>query len=228
MNKTFATLTTACFAAVLVLGGATVANATNDKNHKVTICHATSSSTNPWVTITVARAALKAHEGHADLIPAPPGGCPVPEVVVPPVDVPVDPIDPPTEEPVDPPVDVPEETTPETPVGPPYTPPVVDCAEGTVPGILNEQGDPTACVSNDPCPGFDVCPVDEPEVPVAPPVAVPPVEPTAPVAAFVPQQLPTLPVTELAYTGSSPLVPAGIASLLLAVGGFLLSRKVRA
>jgi len=42
-------------------------------------------------------------------------------------------------------------------------------------------------------------------------------------------QLPTVPVSaELARTGSSPLVPAGIASLLLAVGGFLLRRKVRA
>jgi len=194
MNKTFATLTTACFAGALVLGGATVANATNDKDHKVTICHATSSETNPWVTITVARAALKAHEGHGDLIPAPPGGCPVPVVVVPPVDVPVDPIDPvdpvdpidpPTEEPVDPPVDVPEEPTPETPVE-----------------------EPT-----------------EPEIPVA--TSETPVEEVP--AAFVPQQLPTLPATELAYTGgSSPLIPAGVASLLMAAGAFLLRRKVRA
>ena len=75
-------------------------------------------------------------------------------------------------------------------------------------------------------------PVVEPPVVTPPvvesPVVESPVEPTTPVAAFVPQQLPTLPVTELAYTGSSPLIPAGIASLLLAVGGFLLSRKVRA
>ena len=43
---------------------------------KVTICHATGSATNPWVTITVAEPSLTAHASHGDQIPAPPGGCP--------------------------------------------------------------------------------------------------------------------------------------------------------
>jgi hypothetical protein len=66
----------------------------------------------------------------------------------------------------------------------------------------------------------NVCPVvEEPETPVEPPVVDVPTD----------IQLPTVPVSaELARTGSSPLIPAGIASLLLAVGGFLLRRKVRA
>ena len=44
---------------------------------KVTICHATSSDTNPYVTITISQAGLHGHSGHADdLIPAPADGCP--------------------------------------------------------------------------------------------------------------------------------------------------------
>ncbi|WP_221090301.1 hypothetical protein [Deinococcus aquaedulcis] len=45
-------------------------------NDKVTICHATGSETNPYNLITVSRNALSAHEGHGDIIPAPPEGCP--------------------------------------------------------------------------------------------------------------------------------------------------------
>jgi len=38
------------------------------------------------------------------------------------------------------------------------------CAPGTVPGWLNEKGEPTSCVSNHPCPGFDAnaCPPADP------------------------------------------------------------------
>ena len=46
---------------------------------KVTICHATGSSTNPYVEITVSRNAVPAHTRHQDgrdLVPAPAGGCP--------------------------------------------------------------------------------------------------------------------------------------------------------
>src|SRR3954452_5848809 len=42
---------------------------------KVTICHHTGSQSNPWVQITVAEPALKAHRKHGDLVPAPAGGC---------------------------------------------------------------------------------------------------------------------------------------------------------
>src|SRR3954465_2909907 len=43
---------------------------------KVTICHHTGSQSNPWVQITVAEPAVKAHRRHGDLVPAPAGGCP--------------------------------------------------------------------------------------------------------------------------------------------------------
>src|SRR3954452_5993764 len=46
---------------------------------KMTICHATHSSTNPYVEITVSNNAIPAHDRHQDdedMIPAPPGGCP--------------------------------------------------------------------------------------------------------------------------------------------------------
>ena len=45
----------------------------------VTICHATGSLTHPYVTITVAKSALAAHQTHQDrrdIIPAPSKGCP--------------------------------------------------------------------------------------------------------------------------------------------------------
>jgi len=46
---------------------------------KVTICHHTGSSSHPWVQITIAQRAVKAHAKHGDLIPAPSGGCPAAE-----------------------------------------------------------------------------------------------------------------------------------------------------
>ena len=141
MKRTFTLIGVGILAASLSLAGATAANATTEKT---TICHATSSESNPWVQITVADSSLDAHEGHSDLIPAPVDGCPVP-VVVPPVDVPVDPIDPDVEVPVDPPVDVPEEPT-EEPTEEPEVPTEepTDTAAPVVPVVVPE--DPTTQV----------------------------------------------------------------------------------
>jgi hypothetical protein len=52
---------------------------THAKAGKTTICHATGSATNPFVTITISNNALPAHRRHQDgrdMIPAPAGGCP--------------------------------------------------------------------------------------------------------------------------------------------------------
>jgi hypothetical protein len=52
---------------------------THAKAGKTTICHATGSATNPFVTITISDNALPAHRRHQDgrdIIPAPAGGCP--------------------------------------------------------------------------------------------------------------------------------------------------------
>lgn len=49
------------------------------KKEKVTICHATGSAKNPYVTISVSENALAAHAEHQDardIIPAPAAGCP--------------------------------------------------------------------------------------------------------------------------------------------------------
>ena len=52
-------------------------NSGSSGSDKVTICHATSSTTNPYVTITIATSGLNGHSGHAgDIIPAPASGCP--------------------------------------------------------------------------------------------------------------------------------------------------------
>lgn len=51
---------------------------TTQQASKTTICHATGSSSNPFVEIEVADSALPAHQGHGDIIPAPAGGCPGP------------------------------------------------------------------------------------------------------------------------------------------------------
>ena len=55
------------------------ASNTHAKAGKTTICHATGSATNPYVTITISNNALPAHMRHQDgrdIIPAPAGGCP--------------------------------------------------------------------------------------------------------------------------------------------------------
>ena len=46
-------------------------------NDKITICHATGSSTNPYVVITISVNGLNGHGDHeGDIIPMPAGGCP--------------------------------------------------------------------------------------------------------------------------------------------------------
>ena len=52
---------------------------THAKAGKTTLCHATGSTTNPYVTITISNNAVPAHQRHQDgrdIIPAPAGGCP--------------------------------------------------------------------------------------------------------------------------------------------------------
>jgi hypothetical protein len=43
---------------------------------KITICHRTSSETNPFVVITISENAWPAHQQHGDIHPVPAGGCP--------------------------------------------------------------------------------------------------------------------------------------------------------
>jgi hypothetical protein len=50
---------------------------------KITVCHATSSETNPYNEITVSVNGLNGHDKHeGDIIPAPEGGCPTSPVVI--------------------------------------------------------------------------------------------------------------------------------------------------
>ena len=150
MRKTIATL------GIVGLGLMTTAvsaNATTpDNEKKITICHATSSATNPFVSVTINLKALNGHTGaqhtHLDIVPVNDGdimpqgqnltdanlailasGCATVGVdpVVPPVDTPVvppvDPVVPPVD-PVVPPVDTPVVPPVDTPVVPPVDTPV--------------------------------------------------------------------------------------------------------
>ena len=57
----------------------TVAQLIVNNSRRISICHATSSATNPYVLITVDRNSLNGHGLHnGDIIPAPAGGCPGP------------------------------------------------------------------------------------------------------------------------------------------------------
>lgn len=72
-------LATAGIAGIALIGVTAPANAGDKGDDKVSICHATGSESNPFVSITVSKNALNGN-GHAshsgDLIPAPAGGCP--------------------------------------------------------------------------------------------------------------------------------------------------------
>jgi len=55
----------------------TTPTVTGDNAGKITICHATGSTKNPYVLITVSVNGLNGHNNHPlDIIPAPDGGCP--------------------------------------------------------------------------------------------------------------------------------------------------------
>lgn len=63
-------------AGILVFAGLAAAQPVK-KPQKTAICHATGSTTNPYVKISVNANQLRAHRGHArDIIPAPASGCP--------------------------------------------------------------------------------------------------------------------------------------------------------
>lgn len=106
-----------------------------------------------------------------------------------------------------------------------YVPPVLNCESWEVPGWLNEEGDPTSCVDNAPCPEVREglpCPADIPaegpvvegpviEEPVATPVVETPI--SAPVAIEKPT---TVPVTAPVMT----VVPTTTTEPMLAETGY--------
>lgn len=174
-------------AITLALVGLTPALAANATPvDKTTICHATGSESNPWEMIEVPAPSLGAHDGHGDLIPAPATGCPA---VLP------------DEEPAE---DDPE-----------VVPPVLNCEPGTVPGWLDESGNATSCVSDNPCPEVEFgqpCPGDVPPVVTPPTVELPTIEPPSDVT-------PALePVEMLAETGSDSGDLLLVGGIVLAVG----------
>lgn len=108
--------------------------------------------------------------------------------------------------------------TPECVVTPPQVePPVLVCPEGTVPGWLDESGQATSCVSDNPQP----TPSPEP-TPTPTPVPVPPVVTPPPTVTEVPVP-PTTPTPLLAETGIDPAVGAYVAFVLLIGGASLLA-----
>jgi hypothetical protein len=235
------------------------------KQPKVTICHLTASASNPSETIDVAEASLPAHVAHGDTL----GECapePEPEPTPDPSPTP-EPTPTETPEPAVEQHEASEcastteytTTTWTTTDGVIsdevsdsrqldradaitlgcYTPPIIDCAEWTVPGWLNEHGDATSCVSNNPCPEVEpgeTCPGDEvptdepteptdeptePEVPVEVPTdtaepVVPAVEPVEAINVVPAAAATKLPAT-LAYTGEKSEGPS-----ILALGAFAL------
>ena len=203
MRKTIATL------GIVGLGLMTTAvsaNATTpDNEKKITICHATSSATNPFVSVTINLKALNGHTGaqhtHLDIVPVNDGdimpqgqnltdanlailasGCATVGVdpVVPPVDTPVvppvDPVVPPVD-PVVPPVDTPVVSPVDTPVVPPVDTPVDTPA---VPAGGETPGDDTPGGET---PGDDTSGGDEEPASAAPASAATVVAPKAAAAA---------------------------------------------
>ena len=78
-TTTVASTTTTTVRATPNATSTTVAQLIVNNSRRISICHATSSATNPYVLITVDRNGLNGHDRHAgDIIPAPAGGCPGP------------------------------------------------------------------------------------------------------------------------------------------------------
>lgn len=127
-----------------------------------------------------------------------------------------------------------------------YTAPVLNCEPGTVPGWLNEHGDPTSCVGDLPCPPVpfgEPCPGDPaPEVAPAPQppadAVTPPVAPVAPAEPVVAAEVAPAPAEAplaadvaapmLAETGANTALPLGVAGIVLAVGAALVALSARA
>ena len=198
MRKTIATL------GIVGLGLMTTAvsaNATTpDNEKKITICHATSSATNPFVSVTINLKALNGHTGaqhtHLDIVPVNDGdimpqgqnltdanlailasGCATVGVdpVVPPVDTPVvPPVDTPVVPPVDPvvpPVD--PVVPPVDPVVPPVDTPVVSPVDTPVVPPVDTPVDTPAVPAGGETPGDDTSGGDEEPASAAPASAAP-------------------------------------------------------
>lgn len=126
------------------------------------------------------------------------------------------------------------------PPTPPYTPPVLDCPDGTVPGWVNEHGDPTSCVTDEPNPPVVTPPVVIPPVvtPTAetPPAVVPPADTPAPApapevtpaaaAVVAPTSAPESTDDALAFTGADTALPTILVASGLVVAGTVLMLAV--
>lgn len=93
--------------------------------------------------------------------------CPAPVVQPPPAEEEPPAVDPPatSEEEPDPDPAPGDEETPPGAEEPEEVPGEIDCPEGTVPGWLDENGDPQGCVNNQPIPGKPDTPVEPEEAP---------------------------------------------------------------
>jgi Ca2+-binding RTX toxin-like protein len=79
IRRIFATVGVAGLLLAGTAGTSLADGGSQGEKEKVTICHATGSEKNPYVTITVSEKAVAAHAAHQDgrdIIPAPADGCP--------------------------------------------------------------------------------------------------------------------------------------------------------
>lgn len=182
MKKNLALAVTA--ALVIGSGFVPLAAQATGPGDKITICHATGSEKNPYVTITVDRSGLNGHGDHAgDLIPAPDGGCPkgTPETDP-------EPTAPPTTPPAPEPTDEPTPEPSETPAPDPTTDPTPDPEPSQTPEPTEPTVKPEA---------------PKPSTPTVPPATVPAPAPAAPDA---PVTYPAPPVP--GFVAPGPQAPA--------------------
>lgn len=123
----------------------------------------------------------------------------------------------------------------------PTTAPSIECPHNTVPGWLDENGNPTSCVGDAPCPETETgdCPSDVPVAPTPSAIPVAPVVEVAPVPSVTPETVPVVvpPVVtneapaatepELAETGTDGGLLAGMLAggVSLVAGGIALVRR---